>query len=149
MRRPSKFPMFWTKESGFDYALYNRLEAEADYFLLHDLHDLHDWIRRTRYLDAVQTVVEVKVLSESEARNHKQLGVNMEVQTHHGSYSGTKRFRNPCPHHIDNRIIRGCHYCEDLISKFEPHYDDAEKKLTVVTTRTVFDESVYVNGMEG
>jgi hypothetical protein len=26
MRRPSKFPLFWTKETGFDYALYNKLE---------------------------------------------------------------------------------------------------------------------------
>ncbi|PVH91663.1 hypothetical protein DM02DRAFT_467878, partial [Periconia macrospinosa] len=59
MRRPLKFPLFWTKESGFDYALYNKLEAEADYFLLHDL---RDWLRKKRYLDAVKTIIEVKAL---------------------------------------------------------------------------------------
>jgi hypothetical protein len=39
MRRPSKFPLFWTKQTGFDYVLYKKLEEEADYFLLHDLRD--------------------------------------------------------------------------------------------------------------
>lgn len=41
MRRPSKFPLFWTKDTVFDYVLYNKVEAEADYF---HLHDLRDWI---------------------------------------------------------------------------------------------------------
>ncbi|KAF1936435.1 hypothetical protein EJ02DRAFT_459523 [Clathrospora elynae] len=61
MRRPSKFPLFWTKETSFDYVLYNKLEAEADHFLFHDL---RDWIGKKLYLDAVKTVIEVKVLSE-------------------------------------------------------------------------------------
>lgn len=56
IRRPSKFPLFWTKETSFDYALHNKLEAEADYFLLHDL---RDWLREKRYLDAVKTTIEV------------------------------------------------------------------------------------------
>ncbi|KAF9729799.1 hypothetical protein PMIN01_11732 [Paraphaeosphaeria minitans] len=34
MQRPSQFPLFWTKTIKFDYALYEKLEAEADYFLL-------------------------------------------------------------------------------------------------------------------
>ncbi|KAH8710027.1 hypothetical protein GQ44DRAFT_588767, partial [Phaeosphaeriaceae sp. PMI808] len=59
MRRPSKFPLFWTKETTLDYALYKKLEVEADYFLLHDL---RDWIRKKRYLDAVKTIIEVKAL---------------------------------------------------------------------------------------
>ncbi|KAF2655170.1 hypothetical protein K491DRAFT_716533 [Lophiostoma macrostomum CBS 122681] len=40
MRRPSQFPLYWTKEAAFDYALYNKPEAEVDYFLLHDLRGL-------------------------------------------------------------------------------------------------------------
>jgi hypothetical protein len=32
MRRPAKYPLFWTKQTGFDYALYNKVESEADYF---------------------------------------------------------------------------------------------------------------------
>ncbi|KAF2797853.1 hypothetical protein K505DRAFT_213414, partial [Melanomma pulvis-pyrius CBS 109.77] len=51
MRRPSRFPLYWTKEKGFDYVLYNKLEAEADFFLLHDL---RDWIHQKQYLNAVK-----------------------------------------------------------------------------------------------
>ncbi|EUC27304.1 hypothetical protein COCCADRAFT_67216, partial [Bipolaris zeicola 26-R-13] len=57
MRRPSRYPLHWTKETGFDYALYNKLEAEAGHFLLHGL---RDWLQEKRYLDAIKTVVEVK-----------------------------------------------------------------------------------------
>ena len=42
LRRPSRFPLFWTEEKGFDYVLYNKLEAAADHFCLNDL---RDWIR--------------------------------------------------------------------------------------------------------
>ncbi|KAF2844389.1 hypothetical protein T440DRAFT_410312, partial [Plenodomus tracheiphilus IPT5] len=56
MRRPSNFSLLWTKEKGFDYVLYNKLEAEADFFLLHDL---QDWIRQERYKDAFTTIVEI------------------------------------------------------------------------------------------
>ena len=75
MRRPSKFPLFWTKERGFDYALYNKLEVEADYFLLHDL---RDWVREKRYLNAVKSIIEIKALSGHELEDDKN-------QTRHGS----------------------------------------------------------------
>lgn len=32
MRRPSKFPLFWSNDRGFDYDLYQRLQTEAEYF---------------------------------------------------------------------------------------------------------------------
>jgi hypothetical protein len=51
MRRPSKFPLFWTREYGFDYAFYSRLEAEADYFALDDL---KEWISKKRYQEAIR-----------------------------------------------------------------------------------------------
>lgn len=54
------------KETGFDYALYNRLEVEVDYFLLYDL---RDWLRNKCYLNVIKTIVEVKVLSEPEVDN--------------------------------------------------------------------------------
>ena len=41
LRRPAKFPLFWSKEHGFNYTLYNMLEADADYFMLVPL---RDWI---------------------------------------------------------------------------------------------------------
>ncbi|KAH7061771.1 hypothetical protein BKA63DRAFT_194520 [Paraphoma chrysanthemicola] len=147
MRRPSKFPLFWTKETSFDYALYNKLEAEADYFLLHDL---RDWIKNKRYLDAVKTVLEVKVLCEYElhdCRNKRRCDVDTEIQSYYGSYSGQKRFRNSCATHNDNGNIRGCSSCEELMRAFGPHYDDPPNTLTLVTKKTVFDETICKNGM--
>lgn len=96
MRRPSKFPLFWTKETSFNYALYNKLEAEADYFFLHDL---RDWLRKKRYLDAVKTIIEVKALSEhqlEDGRNQTRCEADTEVQSFFGSYSGETRYRSPC-----------------------------------------------------
>ena len=43
MRRPNLFPLFYTVASGFDFDLYNRLEAEAEYF---QLDALHAWIKQ-------------------------------------------------------------------------------------------------------
>jgi hypothetical protein len=42
MRRPSVFPVLYTPAAGFDYALYNRLEAEAEHF---EMDSLSQWIR--------------------------------------------------------------------------------------------------------
>ena len=53
MRRPDVFPLFYTKSNGFDYGLYSRLEAEAEYF---QIDALHQWIKEKRY----QQVVKVK-----------------------------------------------------------------------------------------
>jgi hypothetical protein len=148
MRRPSKFPLFWTKETSFDYALYNKLEVEADYFLLHDL---RDWIRKKRYLNAVKTVIEVKVLSEyelSDGRNQSRCDADIEVQSFYGSYSVERRFRNSCTIHKENDNIRGCNSCEELMRTFGPYYDDPPKRLIVVTKRTEFDETVCVNGID-
>ena len=141
MRRPSKFPLFWTKETSFDYALYNKLEAEADYFLLHDL---RDWLRKKRYLDAVKTIIEVKVLSEHQL-DQTRYAADIEVQSFFGSYTGEKRYRSPCAIHTDN--IRGCSSCAELIRAHGPAYDDPPKKLTLVTKKIEFDETVCVNEM--
>jgi hypothetical protein len=147
MRRPSKFPLFWTKHSAFDYALYNKLEEEADYFVLHDL---RDWIKQKRYLDAVKTIVEVQILSEGELMTEKYRDrwyADCEVQSHFGSYSGEKRLRNECALHRDKEVLRGCRYCKELVQAFGPQYDEPQKTLTVVIKRTEFDETVCVNSI--
>jgi hypothetical protein len=54
IRRPQTFPLFWDRETGFDHMLYLKLQAEADFFCLHDL---RDWIRAKKYLDAVEVTV--------------------------------------------------------------------------------------------
>jgi hypothetical protein len=146
MRRPSRFPLFWTKETGFNYALYNKLEAEADYF---GLDDLHDWLRGKRYVDAVKTVVEVTVLSEQQIGNlvnQPRSGADMEVQSYFGSYSDARKSRNTCAYHRDvTKPTTACLDCAEIIRAHGPQYDDPEKKLTLVTKTLVFDETVCTN----
>jgi hypothetical protein len=146
MRRPSKFPLFWTKETGFDYALYIRLEAEADYFLLHDL---RDWIRKKRYLDAVRTVVGTKILSGAKVKDPQNLRnyeANVDIRSFLDSYTGERSYRNPCVRHDDRgEPVRGCRLCEELLHTHGPQYNSPSKELTLVITKIVFDETVCVN----
>ncbi|KAI8931442.1 hypothetical protein NX059_011769 [Plenodomus lindquistii] len=142
MRRPSRFPLFWTRQTGFDYALYSKLEAEADHFLLHDL---RDWLRKKRYLDAVKTIIEVKALSEQNIRdpqNRRRCQPDMEVESFFGSYSGEKRYRSLCADHPE--MTSGCHSCAELLQAHGPQYDDPSSKLTLVTRRIEFDGNVCV-----
>jgi hypothetical protein len=50
MRRSSTFPLFYTKDQGFDYNLYQRLQTKAEYF---QIDKLHDWIKEKNYLNVV------------------------------------------------------------------------------------------------
>jgi len=148
MRRPSKFPLFWIKDTSFDYSLYNKLEAEVDYFLIHDL---RDWLREKRYLDAVKITVEVKALSEyqlEDSQNQARCGADIEIQSFFGSYSGKKRYRSPCVFDPENtKPIRGCGDCAQLMEAHGPQYDDPPKRLTLVIKRIEFDETVCANKM--
>ena len=61
MRRPSVFPLFYDAVRGFDYGLYTRLQAEADYFQV-DM--LRDWIREKQYRLAVRIRINTPVVNE-------------------------------------------------------------------------------------
>ncbi|KAF2708983.1 hypothetical protein K504DRAFT_335722, partial [Pleomassaria siparia CBS 279.74] len=50
LRRQEVFPLFWSKDHGFDYDLYNRLEVEAQHL---GVHALETWIKEKKYLEAV------------------------------------------------------------------------------------------------
>jgi hypothetical protein len=142
MRRPSKFPLYWTNEHGFDYVLYNKVEAEADFFLLHGL---RDWISKKRYEEAVKTIVEVRVLEEYQKRvldDGKSLGDLVEVNSFLGSYSGKRRLRYACSLH-SGWYYNGCESCQKLGGATQS--DEPDKKLTLVIKKVVFDESVCSN----
>ncbi|KAI4690089.1 uncharacterized protein J4E84_004270 [Alternaria hordeiaustralica] len=51
MRRPEVLPLFYDAAKGFDYNLYNRLEAESQYF---QIDVLHEWIKNKKYLNAIR-----------------------------------------------------------------------------------------------
>jgi len=58
IKRPTVFPLLWTREKGFDYVTYNKLMAEADFF---GLDDLKDWIRQKKYMKAVKSGYKMEV----------------------------------------------------------------------------------------
>ncbi|KAF2872625.1 hypothetical protein BDV95DRAFT_391474 [Massariosphaeria phaeospora] len=58
MRRESTFPLLYSRETGFELPLYNKIAAEADYF---GLHDLRDWIREGKFQQAVSTSIKTIV----------------------------------------------------------------------------------------
>jgi hypothetical protein len=59
MRRPEIFPLFYTKADGYNYDLYNHLEAEALYF---QMDTLHKWLKAKIYLQAFKTEIGAPVI---------------------------------------------------------------------------------------
>lgn len=55
LRRPSVYPLFWSKVNGFDYNLYNHLEDAATDF---QIAKLEDWIKEKKYLKAISVQVD-------------------------------------------------------------------------------------------
>jgi hypothetical protein len=58
IRRPSVYPLLWTREKGFDYMAYNKLMAEADYF---GLDELKQWIQQRQFMKAVKTTLKMQI----------------------------------------------------------------------------------------
>jgi hypothetical protein len=69
MRRPTIFPLFWSKSEGFDYALYHRVQTEAEVF---KVDALHDWIRDKKYLDAIHMHTLKAVKEDTRLSNYSQ-----------------------------------------------------------------------------
>ena len=62
MRRPSKFPLFWSKDRGFDYDMYRRLQDEAEYF---QVDALYQWLKDKKYLKTVSICVHPLAIVET------------------------------------------------------------------------------------
>lgn len=52
IKRPSIYPLLWTREKGFDYVGYNKLLSEAKFL---GLEDLEQWILSKRYKEVITT----------------------------------------------------------------------------------------------
>ncbi|KAF1919957.1 hypothetical protein BDU57DRAFT_441639 [Ampelomyces quisqualis] len=59
MRRPEVFPLLHTKADGYNYDMYNRLEAEAFYY---QMDTLHKWLKAKTYLQAFKTEIGAPVI---------------------------------------------------------------------------------------
>jgi hypothetical protein len=56
MRRPGLFPLFWSRASGFDYDLYNRVGHEARFF---QVDELSDWIDSQKFINSIAIKVDI------------------------------------------------------------------------------------------
>jgi hypothetical protein len=135
MRRPSRFPLYWNKKDGFDYALYCRVEAEADYFMLEGL---RDWIRQAKYLQAVSTT-----LRKYSAKDYQRLDSDVIVE----KYVVRKTTVVLCPGGIHERI-RDCQFsekCSKLIEANGLQMSVPEDELLVAVTEFHFSNAILIN----
>lgn len=137
MRRPARFPLFWTKENGFDFVLYSKLEAEADYFLLEDL---RDWIRRSGFQEAIKIWVTVTNLSDI---SKTTIAANADVETFFGTYLGLNR-RSLCGRHPSS-YSPTCSFCEKSLRSNGDLCSELPKELIMVARETLFNGSACVN----
>jgi len=136
MRRPSRFPLYWTKEDGFDYALYSRVEAEADYFMLEGL---RDWVKQRKYLQAVGTV-----LRTSSALNYQSLVGDVAIE----KYVVRKAGHVLCPMgwHTDIKIdCRRDVDCKKAMMANGLPMSSAQDELLVAVTEFHFHNEILVN----
>ena len=138
LRRPQIFPLFWDPAKGFDYDLYNRLEAEAQYF---DIQPLENWIKERRYLKAVEVTFDTLLAD----LNKWTLREGPTVE--HDRFAVTRcREVYVCPRGIPvhrgdrNRCGQACVRARGS----EPVRYEKEEHVDVVTVRktTTFDQSV-------
>lgn len=140
LRRQEVFPLFWSRDRGFDYDLYNRLEAEAGHF---GIPALEDWIKEKKYLQAV-TVKRGRPLTQS----MDELGVEKEFQsTEYERYTSNKINRiYLCPRNIPvHRGRRGaCGMACERARGDDPLQFEEEEYVEVITiAKTIeFDPSV-------
>jgi hypothetical protein len=135
MRRPSRFPLYWNKKDGFDYALYCRVEAEADYFMLEGL---RDWIRQAKYLQAVSTT-----LHEYSAKDDQTFDGDVIIER----YVVRKATVVLCPAGIHgNRMnCRLDKLCSKLIEANGLQMSGPEDELIVAVTQFHFNNAILVN----
>ncbi|KAL5117893.1 hypothetical protein ACEQ8H_004211 [Pleosporales sp. CAS-2024a] len=84
MRRPEVFPLFYTQTHGFDYDLYNRLQAEAAYF---QVHELHEWIHNREYDKAVKVHVSAPVAAQVDDMVEHIMSANQSIESYAVSHA--------------------------------------------------------------
>ncbi|KAH6613941.1 hypothetical protein C7974DRAFT_321867, partial [Boeremia exigua] len=144
MRRPSVFPLFWSKDQGFDYDLYQRLQAEAKYF---QIDRLHSWIEKKAYLNAITIHTYQPRTMELKDVKHDTMSGCMSENWH---YVPKVHKTYVCPRRIavhygnQDRCGKACRlYQGDCDTEY-----DEEDYLEVVSVRKeiVFDETVCQMG---
>jgi hypothetical protein len=140
MRRPSVFPVFWSQDKGFDYNLYQRLQAEAEYF---QMSSLDKWIKEEKYLQAVTIRTYEPVTRDLDKVTQERIAGNMTKDWHYVPKVHKTSIR---PRRIQCRYGKreACGgACHGYKGDDNTDYDEADY-LEVVTVKreVVFDEEV-------
>lgn len=61
--RRNTFPIFYDEVKGHDYAMYIRLQQEADYYLLHSL---SEWLKKREYVRVIQTKYTIRQIDKEQ-----------------------------------------------------------------------------------
>ena len=136
MRRPSRFPLYWTKEDGFDYALYNSVEADADFFMLEGL---RDWIKQRKYLEAVSVVVRT-----GSAAKEQRLDGDVVIEKYVNRRGGFIL----CPLALHQDPENGCwrnDKCQKAMTANGLQMSGARDDLLVAVTEFHFNNEILVN----
>lgn len=137
MRRPSVFPLFWTKESGFNYALYTSLGEEADFV---QLKSLRDWIREGGYTKAI--TIETKTRPTIAGSETGEATVNYFVIPRGGNY-----FTCPDGTYGTAEPLR-CRHTPGWIEQDPQHqlqWIRPKKELHTVVTRVILNKQALQN----
>ncbi|ORY16948.1 hypothetical protein BCR34DRAFT_584016 [Clohesyomyces aquaticus] len=146
LRRENVYPLFWKKEMGFDYALYNELWAEADYF---GMVELANWIKEKKYLKAITMNLRSPKAHEGGSTWSETTGPNVEV---HQERVIRRRLEYVCPrgifeHCVEKGETAGCgEKCRKAGAGRDDEYREREIVVDVVTweKETIFDVNACV-----
>jgi hypothetical protein len=143
LRRPSKFPVFWSKNKGHDFSMYQALQQEAEFF---GVDGLAEWLKEKKYLKAVIVTTEGKV----EEFIHKPIQVesaNVDVEYH--PHMRLKKIYL-CPRRIpvhegdSAKCGRACHEAQ---GGAPDEYREEYSLWNLVVRKVVtFDENVIICG---
>ena len=126
MRRPGIFPLFWSKTSGFDYGMYQRLGHEARFF---QIDELGDWIERQGYLDGIAVQVDLPQEQSISQATPKTIKGNEEIS--HNFFLKTRRVYI-CPRGI-------------FVHRGDPDRCGAGCRKTQAGTEVEYEQEYYVD----
>ncbi|KAF2497895.1 hypothetical protein BU16DRAFT_456850 [Lophium mytilinum] len=151
LRRPSIFPLFWSKAEGHDFALYEALQQEAEQY---GVDKLAEWLKAKKYLEAVKLVTKIKEVEVLESPivyrpeiMHETRGSYVDVE-YHPQWRHSKTYICPRGIGVHEGDPQKCgKQCRQAQGDDPDEYRDVWKLwLLVVHKEVVFDENVYISG---
>jgi hypothetical protein len=137
MRRPGSCPLFWSKERGFDYDMYRRLQDEAEYF---QVDALYRWIKEMRYTSAVNIYVHAPKIVEATCVPGAAFLIGNLSESRH--FVTKTRHTYVCPREIpEHRGAPG--RCGKACHKFQGYDEDKYEAEDYTEMITVREEIVF------